>query len=188
MSRVGKEPIKIESNVQVEIREGGTFNHKEIVVKGPKGELRQSLRKGIDPEVKDGELVLTRASDSKRHRSQHGLYRSIIANMVHGVTNGYTKELELVGVGYRAKLLGRDLELSLEYTHPVIYKAPEGITFEVSENVDIKVSGVDKQLVGETAAQIRALRKPEPYKGKGVRYKGEQVRRKAGKAAITSTS
>lgn len=188
MSRVGKEPIKIENNVQVEVNEGGEYNHKEITVKGPKGELKQSIRKGVDVEVKDGEVVFTRANDSKRNRSFHGLYRSLVSNMIEGVTNGYSKELELVGVGYRAKMAGNDLELSLELTHPVIYKAPEGITFEVTDSVNVKVSGINKQLVGETAAQIRALRKPEPYKGKGVRYKGEQVRRKAGKAAISSSS
>jgi len=183
MSRVGKNPITIESGVTVTINPGGEYNHQEVIVKGSKGELKQSIRKGINVEVKGAEVIVSRSDDSKRNRSFHGLYRTLVKNMIEGVSKGYVKELELVGVGYRVYSKGNDLEFSLGLNHPVIFSAPEGITFEVKDNAEIKISGFNKELVGTTAAKIREMRKPEPYKGKGIRYKGEQVRRKAGKTA-----
>ncbi len=187
MSRIGKQPIKIENNVEVQVLSGGEFGNVEVVVKGPKGELKQSIRKGIDVEVKDGFMTLKRANDDRHLRAYHGLYRSLINNMVIGVSKGFVKELEIVGVGYKAVLKGNVLELSLGLTHPIEFDIPEGITINVSDNTQIKIEGIDKHLVGEVVATIRALKKPEPYKGKGIRYKGEQVRRKAGKAVATTT-
>ncbi len=187
MSRIGKQPIKIEENVEVTINKGGDFNHIEVIVKGPKGELRESIRKGINVKVENGEIIVEREKDEKKLRAYHGLYRSLINNMVIGVTKEFVKELEIVGVGYKAVLKGEILELSLGLTHPVEFKIPSGIKIEVSDNTKVKISGIDKHLVGEIAASIRALKKPEPYKGKGIRYKGEIVRRKAGKAAATAS-
>lgn len=186
MSRIGKLPIKIENGVNVEIQDGGKYGYKKIVVKGPKGELQEDIRRGVSIEVKDGEAIVTRVNDSKKNKSFHGLYRSLINNMVLGVTEGYAKKLEMVGVGYRAKMLGNDIELSIGLNHPVVIKAPAGIKFDLEDNTKITISGVDKQLVGETTASIRAIKKPEPYKGKGIRYEGEQVRRKAGKSAASA--
>lgn len=186
MSRIGKQPIKIENNVQASIEKGGSFNHLTVRVKGPKGELTCDIRKGVNVEVKDGEIVLTRENDSKKNRSLHGLYRSLIANMVQGVQKEFIKELEIVGVGFRANVQGNKLELSLGLTHPVVLEVPEGLNVEVKDNTELKVYGINKEKVGKFAAIIRQTRKPEPYKGKGIRYKDEHVRRKAGKAAAAS--
>jgi large subunit ribosomal protein L6 len=178
MSRIGKEPVPIPSGVNVALADG------TVTVKGPKGELSQAVPEGITVDVTDDEVVVTRASDHRRHRALHGLTRSLIANMVTGVTDGYSKSLEIVGVGYRAQARGSNgLVIQAGYSHPVEVTAPEGVTFEVPSPTRITVSGADKQVVGQVAADIRAIRKPEPYKGKGIRYAGEQVRRKAGKAA-----
>ena len=178
MSRIGKEPVPIPSGVDVTLADG------IVTVKGPRGELSESVPDGITVDIRDDEVVVTRASDEREHRSLHGLTRSLVANMVTGVTQGYTKSLEIVGVGYRAQARGSDgLIIQAGYSHPVEVTAPEGITFEVPTPTRITVSGADKQAVGQVAANIRAIRKPEPYKGKGIRYAGEQVRRKAGKAA-----
>lgn len=175
MSRIGKQPIDIPDSVKVDIKEN------IVTVKGPKGTLSQEMSGGITAELDGKELKVIRPSDESTHRALHGLYRSLIANMVFGVTEGYEKSLEIVGVGYRAELSGKNLILRLGFSHPVKFEAPEGITFEVPSETQITVKGADKCLVGQIAANIRKLRKPEPYKGKGVRYKGEHVRRKAGK-------
>ncbi|MBC7265854.1 MAG: 50S ribosomal protein L6 [Coriobacteriia bacterium] len=177
MSRIGKQPIPVPSGVEVAI------NGNEVTVKGPKGTLTQTFDKDMIIELEDGAIVVKRPSDERRHRSLHGLTRTLIANMVTGVSEGFQKELEIVGVGYRAALKGSDLDLSLGFSHPVIVKPEEGITFEVPAPTKIVVKGIDKQRVGQVAAEIRKIRPPEPYKGKGVRYAGEQVRRKLGKAA-----
>ena len=178
MSRIGKEPVPIPSGVNVALADG------TVTVKGPKGELSQAVPEGITVDVTDDQVVVTRASDHRTHRALHGLTRSLIANMVTGVTDGYSKSLEIVGVGYRAQARGANgLVIQAGYSHPVEVTAPEGVTFEVPSPTRITVSGADKQVVGQVAADIRAIRKPEPYKGKGIRYAGEQVRRKAGKAA-----
>lgn len=178
MSRIGKEPVPIPSGVDVTLADG------TVTVDGPRGRLSETVPDGITVEVTDDEVVVTRASDERDHRSLHGLIRSLIANMVTGVTEGYSKRLEIVGVGYRAQASGNDgLIIQAGFSHPVEVKAPEGVTFEVPSPTKITVSGASKQVVGQVAANIRAIRKPEPYKGKGIRYAGEQVRRKAGKAA-----
>jgi large subunit ribosomal protein L6 len=177
VSRIGKQPIPVPSGVEVAI------NGTEVTVKGPKGALTQDFDKDMIIELEDGAIVVKRPSDERRHRSLHGLTRTLIANMVKGVSEGFQKELEIVGVGYRAALKGTDLDLSLGFSHPVIVKPEEGITFEVPAPTKIVVKGIDKQRVGQVAAEIRKIRPPEPYKGKGVRYAGEQVRRKLGKAA-----
>jgi large subunit ribosomal protein L6 len=178
MSRIGKEPVPIPAGVNVALADG------TVTVKGPKGELSQAVPEGITVDVTDDQVVVTRASDHRRHRALHGLTRSLIANMVTGVTDGYSKSLEIVGVGYRAQARGSNaLVIQAGYSHPVEVTAPEGVTFEVPSPTRITVSGANKQVVGQVAADIRAIRKPEPYKGKGIRYAGEQVRRKAGKAA-----
>jgi large subunit ribosomal protein L6 len=178
MSRIGKEPVPIPDGVDVALA-GGT-----VTVKGPRGELSHTVPDGVTVELADNQVVVTRASDHRKHRALHGLTRSLIANMVTGVTSGYSKSLEIVGVGYRAQARGNNaLVIQAGYSHPVEVVAPEGVTFEVPTPTRITVSGYDKQVVGQVAADIRAIRKPEPYKGKGIRYAGEQVRRKAGKAA-----
>jgi large subunit ribosomal protein L6 len=177
VSRIGKQPIPVPSGVEVAI------NGTEVTVKGPKGTLTQTFDKDMIIELEDGAIVVKRPSDERRHRSLHGLTRTLIANMVKGVSEGFQKELEIVGVGYRAALKGSDLDLSLGFSHPVIVTPEEGITFEVPAPTKIVVKGIDKQRVGQVAAEIRKIRPPEPYKGKGVRYAGEQVRRKLGKAA-----
>jgi large subunit ribosomal protein L6 len=178
MSRIGKEPVPIPDGVDVALA-GGT-----VTVKGPRGELSHTVPDGVTVDLTDNQVVVTRASDHRRHRALHGLTRSLIANMVTGVTAGYSKSLEIVGVGYRAQARGNNaLVIQAGYSHPVEVVAPEGVTFEVPTPTRITVSGYDKQVVGQVAADIRAIRKPEPYKGKGIRYAGEQVRRKAGKAA-----
>jgi large subunit ribosomal protein L6 len=178
MSRIGKEPVPIPSGVDVALSDG------TVTVKGPRGELSQAIPDGVTVDIADNEVVVTRVSDHRKHRALHGLTRSLIANMVTGVTNGYSKSLEIVGVGYRAQARGSNaLVIQAGYSHPVEVTAPEGVTFEVPSPTRITVSGASKQVVGQVAANIRAIRKPEPYKGKGIRYAGEQVRRKAGKAA-----
>ncbi len=177
MSRIGKQPIPVPSGVDVKI-DGST-----VTVKGPKGELTQTFTDLLTIELQEGELVVTRPDDSRTARSLHGLTRTLLSNMVTGVSDGFSKNLEIVGVGYRAILKGSDLELQLGFSHPVVVSAEPGITFEVPVPTKITVRGIDKQQVGQVAADIRKWRKPEPYKGKGVRYEGEYVRRKLGKAA-----
>jgi large subunit ribosomal protein L6 len=178
MSRVGQAPIPVPSGVEVKI-EG-----RVVTVKGPKGELTRTLPEALSITQDDGQLTVARIDDERESRALHGLFRTLIANMVTGVTEGYRRALEIVGVGYRATAQGdRALELAVGYSHTVKVQAPEGITFEVPSNTRIDVVGIDKETVGQVAADIRAIRKPEPYKGKGIRYQGEVVRRKAGKAA-----
>ena len=181
MSRIGSSPVTVPSGVEIDI-DGPT-----VTVKGPKGELTRTLPGDVAVTLDDGQVKLERPDDERRSKAMHGLARSLVQNMVIGVTEGYRKELEIVGVGYRAQAKGKDgLELALGFSHPVKVEAPDGITFEVPSNTRIDVVGVDKEVVGQVAADIRAIRKPEPYKGKGVRYVGEYVRRKAGKAAATT--
>jgi large subunit ribosomal protein L6 len=177
MSRIGKQPIEIPSGVEV------TVDGSRVTVKGPRGTLEQSFHAEVSIVKDDGTVRVERPDDEAFHRALHGLTRTLIANMVEGVTKGYEKRLEIVGVGYRAMLRGADLELSVGYSHQVVFPQPEGIEFEVPAPTRIVVRGNDKQQVGEVAATIRKVRKPEPYKGKGIRYEGEYVRKKAGKAA-----
>ncbi len=177
MSRIGKQPIPVPSGVEVRI-EGSS-----VSVKGPKGELSSTFNEDMSIELEDGQVWVTRPSDARQHRSLHGLTRTLIANMVTGVSQGFSKNLEIVGVGYRAALKGSDLEMQLGFSHPVLIIAEPGITFEVPAPTRVTVRGTDKQRVGQVAAEIRGWRPPEPYKGKGVRYEGEYVRRKLGKAA-----
>ncbi len=176
MSRIGKYPVPVPSGVDVKI------DGSDVTVKGPKGTLSLTVKEPIIVEQVDGEIAVNRPNDERLSKSLHGLTRTLIANMVTGVTDGYEKKLEIVGTGYRVALKGSSLEFALGFSHPVVVDAPQGITFAVESPTKFSVSGIDKQLVGETAANIRKIRKPEPYKGKGVRYAGEQVRRKAGKA------
>ena len=177
MSRIGRKPIPVPEGVTISVEP-------ELVrVNGPRGELTERVPRDISVEQNDGELLVTRPTDRAEHRALHGLTRSLVANMVEGVTTGFTKTLEIQGVGYRAALKGRDLELALGYSHPVPIKAPEGIEFEVPQPTRIIVKGNSKQVVGEIAAIIRKQRPPEPYKGKGIRYQGEYVARKVGKRA-----
>jgi large subunit ribosomal protein L6 len=177
MSRIGKLPIEIPTGVDVQVEAG------IVRVKGPKGELSQKVSRDLTIERDDAKLLVKRPTDRKDHRALHGLTRSLISNMVTGVTEGFEKRLEIQGVGYRAQLRGKALELALGYSHPVKVEAPEGIEFEVPMPTQVIVRGIDKQLVGEIAARIRKSRPPEPYKGKGIRYVGEQVSRKVGKRA-----
>jgi large subunit ribosomal protein L6 len=177
MSRIGRKPIPVPAGVTVAIEP------ESVRVNGPKGELVERIHRDITVEQNDDVLTVTRPTDRGEHRAMHGLYRSLVANMVIGVTEGYAKTLEIQGVGYRAALKGRDLELALGYSHPVSIKAPDGIDFEVPQPTRVIVKGIDKQLVGEIAANIRKQRPPEPYKGKGIRYEGEYVARKVGKRA-----
>ena len=182
MSRIGKQPVKIPNGVTVTVG-----NDNVVTVKGPKGELKQTIDRDIKVEVKDGEVNLSRPTDQIRHRALHGLYRALISNLVKGVTEGYKKNLELVGVGYKASNQGNLLDLSLGYSHNIIFEVPKELKLvtaqEKGQNPTISLEGVDKQLIGQVAAKIRGLRKPEPYKGKGVKYVGEVIRRKADKAA-----
>jgi large subunit ribosomal protein L6 len=177
MSRIGRQPIAIPSGVDVDV------DGSRVKVTGPRGTLERSFHPDMRIVMDDGTVRVERPTDERLHRSLHGLTRSLIANMVEGVTNGFEKRLEIVGVGYRAVMKGADLELALGFSHPVSIPAPEGIEFEVSAPTRISIRGIDKQQVGEVAADIRKIRKPEPYKGKGIRYEGEYVRKKAGKAA-----
>jgi len=177
MSRIGKLPVAVPSGVNV------TLAADEVVVKGPKGELRQAiLSQQVEVKLEDGKVVVSRKGDAKPQRSAHGLTRTLISNMVEGVSKGFRKSLEIQGVGYRAAKAGEKLNLSLGYSHPVVFEAPKGITLSVEGTNKIHVDGIDKQQVGQVAAEIRALRAPEPYKGKGVRYEGEVIRKKLGKA------
>ncbi len=176
MSRIGRAPIEVPAGVEV------TINGNVIGVKGPKGELSREFHPEMQVELSEGTIQVTRPSDNKAHRSLHGLTRTLIANMVHGVTVGFARNLEIVGVGYRAAKQGDKLVLSLGYSHPIEVDPAPGIEIEVSTPTKISVKGIDKELVGQTAANIRDFRRPEPYLGKGVRYEGEKVRRKAGKA------
>jgi large subunit ribosomal protein L6 len=177
MSRIGNAPITIPSGVDIQVVD------RTITVKGPKGSLSREIPGKIDISIDDGVLRCTRPGEEREHRAQHGLTRSLVNNMVVGVTEGFKKQLEIVGVGYRAEQQGPNgLRLNLGFSHPVNVTAPEGITFEVPAPTQVTVSGIDKEVVGQVAANIRSIRKPEPYKGKGVRYAGERVLRKAGKA------
>jgi len=177
MSRIGKLPVAVPNGVDVNVGEG------EVTVKGPKGELRQHiLHNVVDVKLENGAVVIERKGDAKPHRSAHGLTRTLIANMVEGVSKGFRKSLEIQGVGYRAAKAGENLNLTLGYSHPVVFAPPKGITLSVEGTNKVHVDGIDKQQVGQVAAEIRALRKPEPYKGKGVRYAGEVIRKKLGKA------
>ncbi|MBL7759684.1 MAG: 50S ribosomal protein L6 [Sediminibacterium sp.] len=182
MSRIGKQPIVIPAGVTVSVNAENI-----ITVKGPKGELKQAIDRDIKIEQKENEIVFTRPTDQIRHRAMHGLYRALVANLVKGVTEGYKKELELVGVGFKAANTGNILDLALGYSHNIIIEVPSELkvstTTEKGQNPKIFLEGIDKQLIGQVAAKLRSLRKPEPYKGKGVKYAGEILRRKAGKAA-----
>jgi large subunit ribosomal protein L6 len=177
LSRIGKQPIAIPDGVEIDVKPG------TVKVKGPKGELTQVVSREMKVSVENGTLTVERPTDRGEHRALHGLTRSLIANMVEGVTEGYERRLEIQGVGYRAQLKGKALEMSLGFSHPVTVQAPDGIEFEVPQPTEVVVRGIDKQLVGEMAARVRKNRPPEPYKGKGVRYAGEHVPRKVGKRA-----
>ncbi|WP_102372539.1 50S ribosomal protein L6 [Enorma phocaeensis] len=177
MSRIGKKPVQIPAGVDVAV------DGSHVTVKGPKGQLELDIYSKLSISIEENMLTVSRPDDERETRARHGLTRALIQNMVTGVSEGYTKSLELAGVGYRVQLKGKDLELSLGYSHPVNYAAPEGITFEVPDNTHINVKGIDKQQVGQVAAEIRTKRPPEPYKGKGIHYVGEHIRRKLGKAA-----
>lgn len=179
MSRIGKQPIPIPPSVQVQIE--GT----SVSVRGPKGELRRELPSELGLHLEDGQLIVTRPSDQARHRALHGLTRALLANMVTGVESGFSKTLELHGVGYRVQQMGSNIQVAVGFSHPVDVKAPPNISLEVEGTNRIHVRGIDKELVGQVAAEIRRIRPPEPYKGKGIRYEGEHVRRKAGKAGKT---
>jgi large subunit ribosomal protein L6 len=176
MSRIGRLPVAVPAGVEV------ALDGRRITVSGPKGELSRELHPDMRVRREDGTIVVTRPTEQKQHKQLHGLTRTLVANMVEGVTTGYRKGLEITGVGYRAALSGRKLVLSLGYSHPVEIDPPGGISFELENPTHLAVVGIDKELVGQIAAQVRASRKPEPYKGKGVRYAGERIRRKAGKA------
>ncbi len=182
MSRVGKAPIELPQGVQVDISKGNL-----VTVKGPKGELQQQVDPDIKLEMEDGQLVLTRPTEQKRHRAMHGLYRALVNNMVVGVSQGFVKELEVVGVGYRASNTGQLLELTVGYSHPIMFAIPDEVKLETKTEKGkapvIRLESTDKQLLGQVAAKIRSFRKPEPYKGKGIRELGEEIRRKAGKTA-----
>ena len=182
MSRIGKAPISLPDKVEVSVSNGNL-----VTVKGPKATLTQQIDPDLKVEIEDGTLTVTRPTDQKRHRSVHGLYRSLIANMIEGVSNGFTKEMELIGVGYRAENQGQLLTLNLGYSHPVMFAIPDEVKVETitekGKPPRIVLTSADKQLVGQIAAKIRKFRKPEPYKGKGIRFKGEEIRRKAGKTA-----
>ena len=176
MSRIGRLPITVPSTVDV------TIDGRQLTVKGPKGTLSRELHPDMTVSKEDGTLVVTRPTEQKTHKQLHGLTRTLVNNMVVGVTDGYRKGLEITGVGYRATLNGKKLQLNLGYSHPIEIDPPEGISFEVENPTRLAVVGIDKELVGQIAAKVRSTRKPEPYKGKGVRYAGEYIRRKAGKA------
>jgi large subunit ribosomal protein L6 len=175
MSRIGREPVKIPDGVSVEARDGA------VAVKGKRGELTLAVPAPIEVAVAGGEVLVTRPDEKKESRSLHGTVRSLIANMIEGVMNGYRRDLEIEGVGYRASMQGRKLVMSVGYSHSIEYEAPEGVEIEVTDNTKVAVKGIDKQAVGHVSARIRAFCKAEPYKGKGIRYKGERIRRKVGK-------
>ncbi len=177
MSRIGKQPIEVPATVSVSLSPG------RVIVNGPLGELAQDVPQRVTIEQADGEIRVARPTDRGPDRALHGLTRSLVANMVEGVTKGFEKRLEIQGVGYRASLRGTSLELNVGYSHPVVMNPPDGIEFEVPSNTEVVVKGIDKQKVGQTAAEVRKVRPPEPYKGKGIRYQGEYVARKVGKRA-----
>lgn len=177
MSRIGKKPIPLIKGVTVQMEE------RHITVAGPKGQLSAQVHRDISVEVAETQILVKRPTDQKQHRALHGLWRALVQNMITGVTTGYGRKLELVGVGYRAEMKGKRLQLLLGFSHPILFVPPEGITIEAPTQTSIAISGIDKALVGQVAAKIRSFRPPEPYKGKGIRYEGEYVRRKAGKAA-----
>lgn len=179
MSRIGNKPITIVKGVKVEKRDG------VLQVSGPKGTLEAHVRPEITVEINDDQILLRRSSDEKLVKALHGLWRALIQNMIIGVTEGFQRKLEIVGVGYKAEIKGKRLQLSLGYSHPIVFSPPEGIKIEVPQPTSITISGIDKQLVGQVAAKLRSFRPPEPYKGKGIKYEGEVIRRKAGKAAAT---
>jgi large subunit ribosomal protein L6 len=180
VSRIGKKPIPISKGVKIHT------SGQEIKVTGPKGELSATVHPDLKIEANGEEIVVKRQSDEKPQRALHGLWRALIQNMLTGVSEGYTRKLELVGVGYRAELKGKKLQMQLGYSHPILFQPPDGIKIETPTQTNIIVNGIDKQLVGQVAAKIRSFRPPEPYKGKGVKYEGEYIRRKAGKAAAAS--
>ena len=175
MSRIGKRPVEIPNGVTVEVKEN------TVAVKGPKGELRRTLPQEMSVALENGTVAVTRPSDEKRHKALHGLSRTLVANMVEGVSKGFVKVLEIQGVGYKAEAKPYGVNLIVGYSHPVKYEAPKGIKISVENNTTVKIEGADKEIVGQVAAELRSVRPPEPYKGKGIRYQGEQVRRKAGK-------
>lgn len=177
MSRIGRKQINLPEKVEIKVQDGSN-----LLVEGPKGSLRWALPSGLAIEQEDGTVVVTRSSEERTVRAMHGTARSLIANMVEGVVNGFTRHLEIIGVGFRAAVKGSHLDLSLGFSHPVLHPIPAGLTVTVEGNTNIKIEGIDKQLVGQFAADVRSYYPPEPYKGKGVRYKGEQVRRKQGKS------
>ncbi len=182
MSRVGRKPIPVISGIKVAVSD------RHVTVKGPKGELEATVHDDITVELKDNQILLSRHSDNKQQRALHGLWRALLAGMVHGVNEGYARKLELIGVGYRAEMKAKKLQLTIGYSHPILFSPPEGVTIQTPTQTSIVVTGIDKQLVGQVAAKIRSFRPPEPYKGKGIRYEGEYVRRKAGKAAAAAGS
>ena len=180
MSRIGKAPISVPNGVSIDVTQGNL-----VTVKGPKGELTQQIDQDLKLNIEDGELTIERPTEQKRHKAMHGLYRSLINNMVEGVTNGFTKELELVGVGYRASNTGQLLELTIGYSHPIMFALPDEVKVETQmekgKNPIVRLTSTDKQLLGQVASKIRSYRRPEPYKGKGVKYEGEYIFRKEGK-------
>jgi len=177
MSRIGKKPVVIPQGVKVQVENG------LVRAEGPKGKLAQSIPVGLSAKIENNTVVLTREADHRQARALHGMARALVANMVHGVKDGFEKKLEIVGIGYRAQMQGKAIQLALGYSHPVIFPLPDGITAEIDKQVAITLRGADKALLGQTAAKLRALRKPDPYKGKGVKYAGEFIRRKVGKKA-----
>jgi large subunit ribosomal protein L6 len=177
MSRIGKKPIPIPQGVKVQL-DGLT-----VRAEGPKGKLSQPVPAGLTPKMHDGTLVIERGSEEREVRALHGLARALVANMVHGVKDGFERKLEIIGIGYRAQMQGKAIQLALGYSHPIVFPLPEGVTAEIDKQVSITLRGADKAVLGQTAAKLRALRKPDPYKGKGIRYQGEVVRKKVGKKA-----
>jgi len=177
MSRIGKLPIPIPQGVKIQV-EGSS-----VRAEGPKGKLTQPVPSGLTPRVADGTIVIERSSDERHVRALHGLARALVANMVHGVKDGFERKLDIVGIGYRAQMQGKNIQLALGYSHPIIFPLPDGVTAEIDKQVAITLRGADKAVLGQTAAKLRALRKPDPYKGKGIKYSGEVIRRKVGKKA-----
>ncbi len=180
MSRIGKKPVPIAKGVKIDKQEG------MIKVSGPKGELSTRVPSTIGIEVSENEIIIKRSSDLKSQRALHGTWRALVNNMVKGVTEGFQKKLEIVGVGYKAEMKGKKIQFALGYSHPILFEPPAGIKVEIASPTSLTVSGIDRQLVGQVAAKLRSFRPPEPYKGKGVKYEGEYIRRKAGKAAATA--
>jgi len=181
MSRIGKKPVIIPNEVKAEFKDGVVF------VEGPNGKLNRAIDRRISVEIKDGQILFKRITDTKLDRSLHGLYRALVANMIKGVTEGYTRELEIIGVGFKAQLQGNNLNMQLGFSHPVNFPIPEGIKIETPKPTKIIVRGIDKEKVGEVSTEIRAIFPPEPYKGKGIRFSGEYVKKKVGKAQATTT-